>query len=97
MLSGGTVAAVYLGLGLLLSGPFGVLIQIAIPVSYVISVLFNYSTRWFVFAHSDEFALSRTGAVPALCPDRCCAVRADRAGDGGVARRAGARERVATR
>jgi putative flippase GtrA len=60
VLSGGTVAAVYLGLGLLLSGPFGVAIQIAIPVSYVISVLFNYSMqRWFVFAHSDEFALSR--------------------------------------
>jgi putative flippase GtrA len=60
VLSGGTVAVVYLGLGLLLSGPFGVPIQIAIPVSYVISVLFNYSMqRWFVFAHSDEFALSR--------------------------------------
>lgn len=58
--SGGTVAVVYLGLGLLLSGPLGVPIQIAIPVSYVISVLFNYSMqRWFVFAHSDEFALSR--------------------------------------
>jgi putative flippase GtrA len=60
VLSGGTVAVVYLGLGLLLSGPLGVPIQIAIPVSYVISVLFNYSMqRWFVFAHSDEFALSR--------------------------------------
>ncbi|HEV7493831.1 MAG TPA: GtrA family protein [Baekduia sp.] len=60
VLSGGTVAVVYLGLGLLLSGPLGVPIQIAIPVSYVISVLFNYSMqRWFVFAHSDAFALSR--------------------------------------
>ncbi len=60
VLSGGTVAVVYLGLGLLLSGPLGVPIQIAIPVSYVISVLFNYSMqRWFVFAHADEFALSR--------------------------------------
>jgi putative flippase GtrA len=59
VLSGGTVAVVYLGLGLLLSGPFGVPIQIAIPVSYVVSVLFNYSMqRWFVFAHSDAFALS---------------------------------------
>jgi putative flippase GtrA len=60
VLSGGTVALVYLGLGLLLSGPLGVPIQIAIPVSYVVSVLFNYSMqRWFVFAHSDDFALSR--------------------------------------
>jgi putative flippase GtrA len=60
VLSGGTVAMVYLGLGLLLSGPLGVPIQIAIPVSYVVSVLFNYSMqRWFVFAHSDDFALSR--------------------------------------
>ena len=59
VLSGGTVAVVYLGLGLLLSGPFGVPIQIAIPVSYVVSVLFNYSMqRWFVFAHSDAFALT---------------------------------------
>jgi putative flippase GtrA len=59
VVSGGTVAVVYLGLGLLLSGPFGVPIQLAIPVSYVISVLFNYSMqRWFVFAHSDAFALS---------------------------------------
>jgi putative flippase GtrA len=60
VLSGATVAVVYLGLGLLLSGPLGVPIQIAIPVSYVVSVLFNYSMqRWFVFAHSDAFALSR--------------------------------------
>jgi putative flippase GtrA len=60
VVSGATVALVYLGLGLLLSGPFGVPIQIAIPISYVISVLFNYSMqRWFVFAHSDEFALSK--------------------------------------
>jgi putative flippase GtrA len=59
VLSGGTVAVVYLGLGLLLSGPLGVPIQIAIPVSYVLSVLLNYTLqRYFVFAHSTSFALS---------------------------------------
>jgi putative flippase GtrA len=59
VLSGSTVAAVYLGLGLLLSGPIGVPIQIAIPVSYVLSVLLNYMLqRHFVFAHSESFALA---------------------------------------
>jgi putative flippase GtrA len=59
VLSGGTVAVVYLGLGLLLAGPAGVPIQVAIPVSYLLSVLLNYTLqRHFVFAHSTEFALS---------------------------------------
>jgi putative flippase GtrA len=59
VLSGGTVAVVYLGLGLLLSGPAGVPIQVAIPVSYVLSVLLNYTLqRYFVFAHSESFALA---------------------------------------
>lgn len=60
VLSGGTVSVVYLGLGLLLSGPVGLSIQIAIPIAYVLSVLLNYTLqRWFVFAHSERFALSR--------------------------------------
>jgi putative flippase GtrA len=59
VLSGGTVAVAYLGLGLLLSGPAGLPIQIAIPISYVLSVLLNYTLqRHFVFAHSEGFALS---------------------------------------
>jgi putative flippase GtrA len=59
VLSGGTVAVVYLGLGLVLSGPLGVPIQVAIPLSYVLSVALNYTLqRWFVFAHSSSFALS---------------------------------------
>src|SRR4051812_34831471 len=59
VVSGATVAVVYLGLGLLLSGPLGVPIQVAIPVSYVLSVLLNYTLqRTFVFAHSETFALS---------------------------------------
>jgi putative flippase GtrA len=59
VISGGTVAVVYLGLGLLLSGPVGMPIQIAIPISYVLSVLLNYTLqRHFVFAHSTSFALS---------------------------------------
>lgn len=58
--SGGTVALVYLGLGLLLSGPVGMPIQVAIPIAYVLSVLLNYNLqRHFVFAHSDDFALPR--------------------------------------
>jgi putative flippase GtrA len=58
VLSGSTVAVVYLGLGLLLSGPIGVPIQIAIPVAYVISVLLNYTLqRVFVFADREQFAL----------------------------------------
>jgi putative flippase GtrA len=57
-ISGGTVAAVYLGLGLLFSGPFGWPIQVAIPVAYLLAVCLNFSLqRWFVFRGS-EFALS---------------------------------------
>ncbi|HWI21776.1 MAG TPA: GtrA family protein [Baekduia sp.] len=57
--NGAIIAAIYLGLGLFLSGPLGMPIQIAIPVSYVLSVLLNYcSQRWFVFAHNTGFALS---------------------------------------
>jgi putative flippase GtrA len=59
VLSGATVAVVYLGLGLLLSGPVGMPIQLAIPISYVLSVLLNYTLqRHFVFAHSQAFALA---------------------------------------
>jgi putative flippase GtrA len=58
VLSGSTVAAVYLGLGLLFSGPVGMPIQIAIPVAYVLSVLLNYTLqRTFVFADRERFAL----------------------------------------
>jgi putative flippase GtrA len=58
VLSGSTVAVVYLGLGLLLSGPMGLPIQVAIPVAYVLSVLLNYTLqRYFVFADRERFAL----------------------------------------
>jgi putative flippase GtrA len=58
-ISGSFSTLTYIALTLLVSGPLDVPIQIAIPVSYVVSVLFNYSMqRWFVFAHSDAFALS---------------------------------------
>lgn len=58
--SGSTVAVVNLGLGLALSGPCGVEIQVAIPVAYFLSTLLNYCLqRWFVFGHNRaEFALS---------------------------------------
>ena len=60
VLSGGTVAVVYLGLGLLLSGPLVCRSRSRSPSPTWSRCLFNYSMqRWFVFAHSDEFALSR--------------------------------------
>ncbi len=56
--AGGLVALVYLGLGVALSGPLGVPIQVAIPIAYVVAVSLHYSLqRWFVFAHADAFAL----------------------------------------
>jgi putative flippase GtrA len=59
VVTGGTVALVYLGLGLLLSGPLGVPIQIAIPVAFALSLMLNYMLqRHFVFGHSESFALS---------------------------------------
>jgi putative flippase GtrA len=59
VLTGGFIAVVYLGFGLLLSGPLGVPVQIAIPLSFVLSTCLNYSLqRLFVFAHSADFALS---------------------------------------
>lgn len=57
VIAGSTVAATYLGLTLLLSGPGGVAIQIAIPIAYVTSVCLHFALqRWFVFAR-EAFAL----------------------------------------
>lgn len=57
-IAGGTVAIVYIGLGLLLSGPAGIPIQMAIPCAYLPSIALHFSLqRWFVFA-SGEFMLS---------------------------------------
>jgi putative flippase GtrA len=59
VITGGVVALTNLGIGLLLSGPLGVPIQIAIITGYVLSLLLNYMLqRNFVFADRDSFALS---------------------------------------
>lgn len=56
--AGGLVALVYLGLGVALSGPLGLPIQVAIPIAYVVAISLHYGLqRWFVFAHADAFAL----------------------------------------
>jgi len=58
-LAGASVAAVYLGLPLLLSGAFGVAIQIAIPIAYLLAVTLHFNLqRHFVFRHAGGFALT---------------------------------------
>jgi putative flippase GtrA len=58
-MAGGTVAAVYLAIPLGLNGGFGVAIQVAIPIAYVLAVSLHFMLqRHFVFRHVDEFALS---------------------------------------
>lgn len=58
-IAGATVAAVYIGVPLLLNGVFGVWIQLAIPVAYVLAITLHFNLqRHFVFRHVDEFALS---------------------------------------
>lgn len=58
VLAGGAVALSYVGLGLLLSGPVGMPIQLAIPIAYVLATGLHFSLqRWIVFVH-DAFALS---------------------------------------
>ena len=62
VLVGGISAGVYLGLGLLLSGPAGLPIQLAIPLAYAVSLLVHFSfQRYFVWAHREEYALAASG------------------------------------
>jgi putative flippase GtrA len=59
VVSGGVVTVANLGLGLLLSGPLGIPIQIAICIAFVASLLLNYTLqRLFVFADRESFALA---------------------------------------
>jgi putative flippase GtrA len=56
--AGGTSTLLYVVLTLLLSGPLGLPIQIAIVVAYVLAVVVNFLLqRRFVFRHDGEFAL----------------------------------------
>ena len=59
VIAGATVAAVYVGATLLLSGPAGAPIQAAIPVAYVTAVSLHFVLqRFFVFADAKAFALA---------------------------------------
>jgi putative flippase GtrA len=58
-IAGATVAVVYVGLTLLLSGPAGLPIQAAIPIAYVTAITVHFSLqRWFVFRDAGVFALA---------------------------------------
>lgn len=62
ILVGGFTASVYLGLGVLLSGPVGMNIQLAIPIAYVTSIALHFTfQRYFVWAHKEEYALDAGG------------------------------------
>ena len=58
-IAGGCVAAVYLGVPLLLNGVLGLWIEIAIPIGYALAICLHFNLqRRFVFRHVDEFALT---------------------------------------
>jgi len=62
LLVGGLTAGVYLGLGVLLSGPGDMNIQLAIPIAYAVSLVVHFSLqRYFVWAHKEEYALGAGG------------------------------------
>ena len=62
ILVGGFTASVYLGLGVLLSGPVGMNIQLAIPIAYATSLILHFSfQRYFVWAHKEDYALGAGG------------------------------------
>ena len=53
------VAVVYAGLTLLLAGPVGLDIQVAIPSAYATAVALHFSLqRWFVFRSARSYALA---------------------------------------
>jgi putative flippase GtrA len=62
VMAGGFTAVVSIGAVLLLSGPVGLPIQVAILSSYPLLLVMHFSLqRWFVFARDDAYAL-RGGA-----------------------------------
>lgn len=65
ILVGGFTASVYLSMGVLLSGPVGMNIQLAIPIAYGTSLILHFSfQRYFVWAHKEQYELGagRQGA-----------------------------------
>jgi putative flippase GtrA len=64
VVAGATVAAVYLGTPLALTGLFGLPIQAAIPIAYVAAVSLHFNLqRHFVFRHVPAFALSTRAQI----------------------------------
>lgn len=58
-IAGGCIAAVYLGVPLLLHDVVGVPLEVAIPIAYALALTLHFNLqRHFVFRHVDEFALS---------------------------------------
>ncbi len=58
-MAGATVGVIYLAVPLVLNGPAGLPIAIAIAIAYVMAVTLHFNLqRHFVFRHVDEFALS---------------------------------------
>jgi putative flippase GtrA len=58
-ISGAVVAAVYLGMPIVVSDAFGWPLQAMIPVALVVATTLQFTLqRIFVFRHVDEFALS---------------------------------------
>ena len=59
-INGSATTLLYIFLTLLLDGPGGLPIQVAIPVAYISSLVVNFTLqRAFVFTSSNGFALSR--------------------------------------
>ena len=59
VVSGAVVAAVYIGGTVLLSGPLGLDIQLAIPISYTVAVALHFALqRYMVFHDVETFALA---------------------------------------
>lgn len=57
-IAGAIVAGFYLGLPLVLTGPLGVPIQVAIPIAYFLAITLHFNLqRRFVFRHVEQFAL----------------------------------------
>jgi putative flippase GtrA len=59
--AGGLNTLIYIGLTLLFSGPVGLPIQVAIPISFVIALCTHFVLqRIVVFGHVEDFALRGT-------------------------------------
>jgi putative flippase GtrA len=68
-ISGSSSTLTYIALTLLISGPLDVPIQIAIPVSYALALVLNFTLqRRFVFPTEEGFALGRGSQLRRYIP-----------------------------